>query len=100
MAVCPFGRGLRGVAMGRQRWLGTLLSLAVGMSVAAGLPCSAQENPLGDAHTKAPPPPTVPKDDRPVVTGADVAGKATTVPNAKIRVDVDLVLIPVTVTDP
>jgi len=48
----------------------------------------AQENPLGDAHTAAPPLPTMPKDAPPQM-GA----------TSSIRVDVNLVLVPFTVTD-
>jgi len=70
------------------------------LALAIGLRAGAQENPLGDVHTPAPPAPTVPKDDRPVVVNGDVAGKATSTPGAAIHVDVDLVLVPVTVTDP
>lgn len=61
----------------------------------------AQENPLGDVKTPAPPAPTEPKDARPLVTGSDVGTKATSSPaGSEIRVDVNLVLVPLTVTDP
>jgi Ca-activated chloride channel homolog len=60
----------------------------------------AQENPLGDVHTPAPPTPAPPKDARPAITGNDVAAKATSAAGAPIRVDVNLVLVPFTVTDP
>ena len=61
----------------------------------------AQENPLGDVHTAAPPPPTVPKDSRPVIVGGDEATRhAASAPGSSIRVDVNLVLVPMTVTDP
>jgi Ca-activated chloride channel family protein len=59
----------------------------------------AQENPLDDAHTKAPAP-VVPKDARPVISGADIVTKATSARGSSIRVDVNMVLVPVTVTDP
>jgi Ca-activated chloride channel family protein len=65
----------------------------------AGAAC-AQENPLNDVNTPAPPKPEAPKDVRPVVTGANVAAKATSVANAEIQVNVNLVLVPFTVTDP
>jgi len=71
------------------------ISLAVGM----GVPCRAQENPLGDAHSTAPAP-TVPKDERPVVKNGDIPTRATNAPGAAIHVDVNLVLVPMTVTDP
>jgi Ca-activated chloride channel family protein len=60
----------------------------------------AQENPLGDVKTPTPAPPTEPKDTRPLITGHDVGVKATSAPNAEIRVNVNLVLVPLTVTDP
>jgi len=65
------------------------------------LHAAAQENPLSDVHTPTPPPPTVPKDSRPVINGTDdVARRATSSPASNIRVDVNLVLVPATVTDP
>jgi Ca-activated chloride channel family protein len=60
----------------------------------------AQENPLGDVHTAAPPATPAPKDARPAITGKDIAAKATSAAGAPIRVDVNLVLVPFTVTDP
>jgi Ca-activated chloride channel family protein len=63
--------------------------------------CRAQENPLGDVHTPTPPAPTVPKDNRPLINGTDdVTRHATSSPASNIRVDVNLVLVPATVTDP
>jgi len=62
-------------------------------------PAFAQENPLENPHTSAPTS-TAPKDDRPIVKNGDVATKATNSPASQIRVDVNLVLVPVTVTDP
>jgi Ca-activated chloride channel family protein len=74
-------------------WLAVLLLV----SLRAG----AQENPLSDVHTAAPPPPTVPKDSRPVILGGDEAARrAASAPGSNIRVDVNLVLVPMTVTDP
>jgi Ca-activated chloride channel family protein len=64
--------------------------------VAAG----AQENPLGDVHTAEPPAPKIPKDTRPVIEGDDVVRRGASAPGANIHVDVNLVLIPMTVTDP
>jgi Ca-activated chloride channel homolog len=75
----------------------------------AGLMCGfgpragmAQENPLGQVHTDAPPPPPkTPEDAKPVIEGADnAAALATSRRDARIRVDVNLVLVPATVTDP
>ena len=86
------GRGSR--AGWRSMGAGLLLTLLV----AGG--ARAQENPLNDPHTPAPPEPTAPKDVRPVVSGSDVATKATSSAGSAIRVDVNLVLVPLTVTDP
>ena len=59
----------------------------------------AQESPLDAVHTAAPPP-AAPKDARPAITGADVATKATSAQGRAIQVNADLVLVPLTVTDP
>ena len=69
-------------------------------SLATGGAAWAQENPLGDVKTPTPAPATEPKDARPLITGHDVGTKATSSPNAEIRVNVNLVLVPLTVTDP
>lgn len=62
----------------------------------------AQENPLGSVHTTAPPPPPkTPEEKKPVIEGAgNAAAMATSRRDARIRVDVNLVLVPMTVTDP
>jgi Ca-activated chloride channel family protein len=60
--------------------------------MAAGV-CAAQENPLGQVHTQAPPPPKPAAPQMPETTVA--APRA----NTRIRVDVNLVLVPMTVTD-
>jgi Ca-activated chloride channel family protein len=97
---------------GRQgRWNGlrqAVLGLAVMMvgavvwGAAGSAICRAQENPLGEVHTPAPPPPPKnPETTKPVIEGADNAAKlATSRRDARIRVDVNLVLVPATVTDP
>ena len=72
---------------------------AASLLCALTLPAVAQENPLENPHTTSPTP-TAPKDDRPVVKNGDVPTKATSSPASQIRVDVNLVLVPVTVTDP
>jgi Ca-activated chloride channel family protein len=60
----------------------------------------AQENPLSDVHTVAPPAPATPKDTRPVITGSAVTARGAALGSAaEIRVDVNLVLVPLTVTD-
>jgi Ca-activated chloride channel family protein len=56
--------------------------------------CGAQENPLGDVHTVAPPVAVPPKEARP----APADGVAGAMPS--IQVNVNLVLVPVSVTDP
>jgi len=78
------------------------LCLAV-LAIAVWTNCaSAQENPLGNVQTTAPPPPAKsPEDTKPVIEGsADVARKATSHPEARLRVNVNLVQVPMTVTDP
>jgi Ca-activated chloride channel homolog len=62
----------------------------------------AQENPLGQVHTQTPPPrPKSPEDAKLVIEGAgNAAALATSRRDARIRVDVNLVLVPATVTDP
>ncbi len=61
----------------------------------------AQENPLGSVPTAMPPPPPkTPEEKKPVVEGAaNAAANATSRRDARIRVDVNLVLVPMTVTD-
>ena len=59
-----------------------------------------QESPLDSVHTVAPAPPA-PKPPTPVISGADVAAKATSAKKGtSILVNADLVLVPLTVTDP
>jgi Ca-activated chloride channel family protein len=62
----------------------------------------AQENPLGQVNTQPPPPPPKsPDEGKPVIVGAEnAAALATSRRDARIRVDVNLVLVPATVTDP
>jgi Ca-activated chloride channel family protein len=72
----------------------------MGAVIALGFPCVGQENPLGDVHTTNPPAPTVPKDAQPSINDKDVVGNATTARGRSIKVNVDLVLVPVSVTDP
>ena len=64
--------------------------------------CSyAQENPLNNVETPAPPPkPKTPEEMKPVIEGGDVAKEATSHRDARIRVTVNLVQVPLTVTDP
>jgi len=64
--------------------------------------CHAQENPLGDVQTPAPPPaPKSPEDLKPVIEGgANVAAEGTKHRDSRLRIDVNLVQVPMTVTDP
>ena len=76
------------------------LSLGVLLLVAAlGVPAVlAQENPLGNAKTPTKPvAPAKPKDE--VLTGTDALETATSRKNPTIRVEANLVLVPMTVTD-
>ncbi len=70
--------------------------------VDAGGNAVAQENPLDRVNTQEPPPPAKSAEDkRPVIEGAENAVKfGTSHRDARIRVDVNLVLVPMTVTDP
>jgi Ca-activated chloride channel family protein len=63
---------------------------------------SAQDNPLNQVETPAAPAPKKTAEDlKPVIEGAEnAAAQATTRRDARIRVDVNLVLVPMTVTDP
>src|SRR4051794_16674067 len=102
------GRMLRGFGMecaerakGKKMAWRWSLNCCVGLALLVGVYAGAQENPLGDVHTQAPPAPTAPKDERPVITGSDeIAKRATSAPGSNIHVDVNLVLVPATVTDP
>jgi Ca-activated chloride channel family protein len=81
----------------KRAYLGWLMAASLLAGFAA--PAAAQENPLENPHSDAPKP-APPKDDRPVLKPGDVPTKATSSPGSQIRVDVNLVLVPVTVTDP
>jgi Ca-activated chloride channel homolog len=83
------------------RGLALLLVVLGALSVGTGV-CLAQENPLGEVHTQPPPPaPKSPDAAKPVIEGAgNAAALATSRRDARIRVDVNLVLVPATVTDP
>jgi Ca-activated chloride channel family protein len=92
------GRG--GARAPGQRLLVVCLAVCAFSSLA--ICCYGQENPLGDVVTPTPPPPPkTPEEQKPVIQGgADVAAKATTHREARLRVDVNLVQVPMTVTDP
>ena len=98
---CDYREGL--AKLGRSPLL-PLMWIAL---VATILPCfsplaRAQENPLGEIHTQPPPPPPKsPESSKPVVEGSgNVAATGTSRRDARLRVDVNLVLVPATVTDP
>lgn len=76
------------------RWMTLLLLL----SPCVRLP--AQENPLDKAHTPAKPAVPLPTAQKPeVITGSDVTKKGALRPGATLRVEANLVLVPMTVTD-
>ena len=81
----------------RLLWLGLIV---LGCVLGCGQPVWGQENPLGQVHTPVPPPPPkAPLEVNPAVVGPEgerVASSRT----ARIRVEANLVLVPVTVTDP
>ncbi len=63
-----------------------------------GAQLHAQENPLDNAHTPTKPAePAKPKGE--VLEGRDVTAKGASHPMATLRVDANLVLVPMTVTD-
>lgn len=78
------------------------LSLCLLLVLLPSLPALAQENPLDNVHTPAPPPPPKsPEDLKPVIEGAgNVTDQGTSHRNSRLRVDVNLVQVPLTVTDP
>jgi len=78
------------------------MSLAAFAAASLPIAAHAQENPLGDVHTPTPaPPPASPEAQKPVVEGGDnAAALATSHRDSRIRVDVNLVQVPTTVTDP
>lgn len=87
-----------------RRWWSVTFSAVAWMClpllVLAGLRARAQENPLGDAHTSKPPAPEAPKEVRPSIVDGSVVSKGTSAPGSELRVNVNLVLVPLTVTDP
>ena len=92
-----------GGVVGRSRaWYVFALLVALVAVVSWSRPLFAQENPLGNVQTPAPPPqPKSPEDQKPVIEGSeDVVRNATSHKEARLRVNVNLVQVPMTVTDP
>ncbi len=83
-------------------WLRGGLILAFCLVLSAGVVCLAQENPLGNVQTPAAaPPPKTPEEKKPVIEGGgNVVTQGTSRRDAWLRVDVNLVQVPMTVTDP
>ena len=75
-------------------------------ALASPLLCLAQENPLGNVQTPAPAPPPKPPDSdskaqkQGIEGGTSVVAEGTAQRDARLRVDVNLVQVPATVTDP
>jgi Ca-activated chloride channel family protein len=88
----------------RAAWIPLALALCLVALAFASIPVcgSAQENPLDNVQTPAPPPPPKsPEEQKPLIEGADnVAAQATSHHDARLRIDVNLVQVPLTVTDP
>ena len=88
-----------------------VLALALAaLALGSPLLCRAQENPLGNVQTPAPPPPPKSPDSnsnsdseaqRPLIEGGNrVVAEGASHRDARMRVDVNLVQVPMTVTDP
>jgi Ca-activated chloride channel homolog len=91
------------LATAGKRWLSCVRLLSILLlagTTLAGV-CRAQELPLGQVKTtQPPPPPKSPEDQKPVIEGGEDAVKfGTQHPGSKIKVNVNLVLVPMTVTD-
>jgi Ca-activated chloride channel homolog len=85
----------------RRAWALLACCLALLLMFVCGNRLVAQENPLGNVETPAPPAaPKSPEDSKPVIEGSGaVAEKATSNRDARLRVNVNLVQVPMTVTD-
>jgi Ca-activated chloride channel family protein len=99
-AVCSLGRPPR-----MQGRVGLTLGLAFLLSVSVSSVCRAQDDPLNKVHVPPPTPPvsaSAPNASAPPAQPAPAtgAGALTARPGERIRVDVNLVLVPLTVTDP
>ena len=88
---------------GHAAWTRRLLAacLAILAFSACATLCHAQENPLNNVTTPTPPPPPKTEEEKkPILEGPAIAAQATSRRDARIRVDVNLVQVPMTVTDP
>ena len=91
-------------------WMTVKTAMALGLGLALTTVCWVHcwaQDPLNDVHVQPPPPapaaPASPTDAKsPAVTPVPLEGKKalSARPNERMRVDVNLVLVPVTVTDP
>jgi len=98
--------GGRDVAWQRPGWMRLTFGLGLALAVFAlsslAIPAGAQENPLDNVQTPAPPPPPKsPEDAKPVIEGGSVAAEATSHPGARAAGGCEPGAGPgVTVTDP
>jgi Ca-activated chloride channel family protein len=94
----------KGKRTGRVRLAAMLAIALTAVLVFGGVGSVAygQDNPLNQVETPPPPPaPKTEEDKKPLIEGGEnVAAQAATRRDARIRVDVNLVLVPMTVTDP
>ncbi len=95
----PRGRAAKYQISRRITALAVLILLGLGVAVRA----SAQDDPLNNVHVSPPPPATAapdpnaaPPEPKPLEGEAAMSARS----NERIRVDVNLVLVPLTVTDP
>ena len=90
--------------VGCTRLVRVALALALAaLALGSPVPGRAQENPLGNVQTPAPPPPKPPDSEalKPVIEGGTrVVAEGASHRDARLRVDVNLVQVPATVTDP
>jgi Ca-activated chloride channel family protein len=88
----------------RAAWIPRALALCLVALAFTFVPVcgSAQENPLDNVQTPAPPPPPKsPEEQKPLIEGAgNVAAEGASHRDARLRIDVNLVQVPVSVTDP
>lgn len=79
----------------------TILALALAVFVlACPLFGRAQENPLGNINTPAPPPPSKPAEQKPADSTPGPTPATAALRTPSLHVDVNLVQVPATVTDP